>query len=229
MTGDPSPKNATWLASFDEQRRAMVEKQIRLRGIASPRVLEAMLRVPRHEFVPPEQQRAAYDDMPLAIGAGQTISQPFMVAAMTEALEISGGERVLEVGTGCGYQAAVLSLLAREVFTIETHASLAEAARERLTRLGYANVRVATGDGTLGWPDAAPFDAIVVTAAAPGVPPPLVEQLAEGGRLVIPVGPAEHQELRRVRKSDGILSQEILYDCRFVPLVGQYGWPRPVR
>jgi protein-L-isoaspartate(D-aspartate) O-methyltransferase len=229
MIGDSSLKNATWAAGFDEQRRAMVEKQIRLRGIACPRVLEAMLSVPRHEFVPPEQQRTAYDDTPLAIGAGQTISQPFMVAAMAEALELSGNERVLEVGTGSGYQAAVLSLLAREVFTIETHASLADEARGRLTRLGYANVRVATGDGTLGWPDAVPFEAIVVTAAAPGVPPPLVEQLAEGGRLVIPVGPAEHQELRRVRMSGGIPSQETLYDCRFVPLVGKYGWPRPVR
>lgn len=229
MTRDSSPKNPALPAGFDEQRRAMVEQQIRLRGIASPRVLDAMQRVPRHEFIPPEQRRAAYDDTPLSIGEGQTISQPFMVAAMAEALELSGGERVLEVGTGCGYQAAVLSLLAREVFTIETHASLAEEARNRLARLGYANVQVATGDGTLGWLDAAPFDAIVVTAAAPGVPPPLVEQLAEGGRLVIPVGPAEHQELRRVRKSGGIPSQEILYDCRFVPLVGQYGWPRPVR
>lgn len=229
MTGDSSPRDATAPAGFDEQRRAMVEKQIRMRGIASQRVLDAMLRVPRHEFVPPEQQRTAYDDIPLAIGAGQTISQPFMVAAMTEALELTGGERVLEIGTGCGYQAAVLSLLAREVFTIETHPSLAEEARTRLTRLGYTNVRSATGDGTLGWPDAAPFDAIVVTAAAPGVPPPLVEQLVEGGRLVIPVGPPEHQELRRVRKSGGIPSQEALYNCRFVPLVGQYGWPpRPV-
>src|SRR4029077_17091070 len=133
MTGDSSPRDTTAPAGFDERHRAMGEKKLRLRGIASQRVLDAMLRVPRHEFVPPEQQRTAYDDIPLAIGAGQTISQPFMVAAMTEALELTGGERVLEVGTGCGYQTAVLSLLAREVFTIETHRSLAEEARTRLT------------------------------------------------------------------------------------------------
>jgi protein-L-isoaspartate(D-aspartate) O-methyltransferase len=173
---------------FEELRRAMVREQIRERGIVSTRVLNAMLAVPRHLFVPEECVAAAYQDQPLPIGEGQTISQPFMVAAMTEALELSGTGRVLEVGTGSGYQAAVLSLLAQQVHTVETHASLAAAAQHRLARLGYANVQVHVGDGTLGWQEAAPYAAIVVTAAAPAIPPPLVEQLAEGGRLIIPVG-----------------------------------------
>lgn len=210
---------------FDQQRRAMVEEQIRKRGITSERVLEAMLAVPRHAFVPPEYVAEAYADKPLAIGEGQTISQPFMVAAMADALTLTGAERVLEVGAGSGYQAAVLALLARDVYAIETHASLAMAARVRLKRLGYANVQIRVGDGTLGWPEAAPFDAILVTAAAPAVPAPLIEQLAEGGRLVIPVGSAENQELRRLRKSGDRTTQEALYGCRFVPLVGRYGWP----
>ena len=209
---------------FDEMRRAMVNEQIRERGLRCPRVLEAMLAVPRHEFVPAECLGVAYGDQPLPIGEGQTISQPFMVAAMTEAMELMGNERVLEVGTGSGYQAAVLSLLAREVYTLESHASLALAAQERLARLGYANVYVRVGDGTLGLPAAAPFDAIVVTAAAPRIPPPLVEQLAEGGRLVIPVGEAHQQELLQVRKRSGQTTAQVLYYCRFVPLVGRYGW-----
>lgn len=211
---------------FEEQRRVMVEEQIRKRGIAAARVLEAMLAVPRHAFVPPEHLAEAYADRPVAIGAGQTISQPFMVAAMAEALELADGECVLEVGAGSGYQAAVLSLLAREAHAVETHASLAIGARERLARLGYANVQIHVGDGTLGWPEAAPFDAILVTAAAPAIPPPLVEQLAEGGRLVIPVGSAQNQELCRLRKrGDQTTAAETLYACRFVPLVGRYGWP----
>ncbi len=209
---------------FEELRRAMVEEQIRDHGVRSPRVLEAMLRVPRHEFVLREQAAMSYGDQPLPIGEGQTISQPFMVAAMTAALELTGNERVLEVGTGSGYQAAVLSLLARQVYTLETHATLARGAHERLARLGYTNVYVQVGDGTLGLPEAAPFDAIVVTAAAPQIPPPLIEQLAEGGRLVIPVGPAHQQELFQVRKSGGRTSQQVLHYCRFVPLVGRYGW-----
>ena len=211
-------------AELDALRRAMVEEQIRKRGIGDARVLRAMFAVPRHEFVPSESAPQAYTDQPLPIGEGQTISQPFMVAAMAAAMELNGIERVLEVGTGCGYQAAVISMLAREVYTIEAHAARAEAARERLTRLGYANVQVRASDGTLGWPEAAPFDAILVTAAAPAVPPPLVDQLAEGGRLLIPVGTPEFQELRRLRKRGSALSKEVLYDCRFVPLLGRYGW-----
>jgi protein-L-isoaspartate(D-aspartate) O-methyltransferase len=211
-------------ALLDELRHAMVEEQIRRRGEFSSRVLDAMLAVPRHEFVPPENRYAAYTDQPLPIGDGQTISQPFMVAAMTEALELTGHERVLEVGTGSGYQAAVLSLLAREVYSIESNPRHAEAAAERLARLGYANVHLGVGDGTLGWAGVAPFDGIVVTAAAPQIPPPLIEQLADGGRLVIPVGDAQQQELVELRRHGEYTTQRVLHYCRFVPLVGRYGW-----
>jgi protein-L-isoaspartate(D-aspartate) O-methyltransferase len=209
---------------FVEERRAMVEEQIRRRGSFSNRVLEALRAVPRHEFVPLESLSNAYTDQPLPIGGGQTISQPFMVAAMTEALALDGTERVLEVGTGSGYQAAVLSLLAREVHSIESQAALAQAAAERLSRLGYANVHVHAGDGTLGLPEEAPFDAIMVTAAAPHIPPALVEQLRDGGRLVIPVGEAHQQELVQLRKAGGQISRRVLHHCRFVPLVGRDGW-----
>lgn len=210
---------------FEHARREMVARQIRDRGIRSERVLAAMESVPRHLFVPAENVFAAYADEPLPIGEGQTISQPFMVAAMAEALSLEGGERVLEIGGGSGYQAAVLSLLAREVTAIEAQPVLADSARERLERLGYRNVRVERGDGSLGWPQAAPYDAILVTAGAPAVPPPLLEQLAEGGRLAIPVGPSEHQDLLRIVKTAGQISQGSICPCRFVPLVGRYGWP----
>jgi protein-L-isoaspartate(D-aspartate) O-methyltransferase len=206
-------------------RRAMVEDQIRKRGIRSPRLLEALARVPRHLFVPEELSAHAYEDRALSIGEGQTISQPYMVAAMTEYLELEGNERVLEVGTGSGYQAAVLAELAKEVITIENRPSLAEAARERLLALGYRNIQVRIGDGTLGWREAAPFDAAVVAAAAPAVPPPLVEQLREGGRLIIPVGDSEKQLLQRIRKSANEMAQEKLFACQFVPLRGRHGWP----
>ena len=211
-------------SEFAAERRAMVEEQIRERGVGAPRLLAALLAVPRHLFVPEDYVAGAYSDQPLPIGEGQTISQPYMVAVMTEALELSGNERVLEVGTGSGYQAALLSLLAAEVYTVESHASLALAARQRLAQLGYANVHVHSGDGTMGLSEAAPFDAIVVTAAAPRVPLPLVEQLAEGGRLVIPVGQADQQELLQVRKTAGQITSRALHYCRFVPLVGRYGW-----
>ena len=209
---------------FETLREEMVARQIRHRGIASERVLQAMETVPRHLFVPAEYVYAAYSDEPLPIGDGQTISQPFMVAAMAEALLLQGHERVLEVGAGSGYQAAVLSLLAREVIAVESQPALAISARERLARLGLNNIRVELGDGSLGWPAAAPYHAILVTAAAPAIPPPLIEQLAEGGRLVIPVGRSEQQELVRVTRSAGQNSLEPLYACRFVPLVGRYGW-----
>jgi protein-L-isoaspartate(D-aspartate) O-methyltransferase len=207
----------------------MVEDQIRRRGIASPRVLEAMLSVPRHEFVPAEFRADAYADKPLPIGEGQTISQPFMVGAMTEALDLTGSERVLEIGTGSGYQAAVLSLLAREVISVESHTSLALAAQKRLVGLGYSNVHVHNGDGSLGFADAAPYDAILITAAAPEIPPLLASQLREGSRLVIPVGSQESQELLQAWKERGVLHSRILFDCRFVPLLGRYGWSRPDR
>ncbi|HEV2489310.1 MAG TPA: protein-L-isoaspartate(D-aspartate) O-methyltransferase [Candidatus Acidoferrales bacterium] len=212
---------------WESLRRAMVAGQIRKRGIRSPRVLAAMESVPRHRFVPAELAARAYNDEPLGIGERQTISQPYMVAAMTEGLELTGNERVLEVGTGSGYQAAILAELAREVVTVEARAPLAASARERLSNLGYRNVRVEVGDGTLGWPASAPFDAILVAAAAPRVPPPLVEQLAEGGRIVIPVGRSDRQTLLRVRKRGGKTTEEKLFDCQFVPLRGQYGWPEP--
>jgi protein-L-isoaspartate(D-aspartate) O-methyltransferase len=219
----------TGVDEFAVARRAMVEDQIRRRGIASPRVLEALLSVPRHDFVADEFRADAYADKPLPIGEGQTISQPFMVGAMTEALELTGSERVLEIGAGSGYQAAVLSLLAGEVISIESHTSLALNAQERLVRLGYANVHIHNGDGSMGFAEAAPYDAILITAAAPGVPPLLAGQLREGGRLVIPVGSQENQELLQARKEGGVLHSRVLFHCRFVPLRGRYGWSRPER
>jgi protein-L-isoaspartate(D-aspartate) O-methyltransferase len=207
------------------RRRAMVDEQIRKRGIRSPRLLEVLERLPRHLFVPEELVAYAYEDRALGIGGGQTISQPYMVAAMTEYLGLEGNERVLEIGAGSGYQAAVLSEFASEVVTVENRPELAEAARERLATLGYRNVHVKIGDGTLGWPDAAPFDAILVAAAAPAVPAPLVDQLAERGRLVIPVGQSDKQMLLRIRKSAGQILEEKLFACQFVPLRGRYGWP----
>jgi protein-L-isoaspartate(D-aspartate) O-methyltransferase len=206
----------------------MVARQIRDRGMLSSRVLEAMSSVARHEFVPVAAQASAYSDEPLPIGGGQTISQPYMVALMTDALRLSGTERVLEIGGGCGYQAAVLSLLAREVIVVELQPELARAAGERLARLGYANVRVEEGDGSLGWPGDAPYDAILVSAAAPAIPSPLSERLAEGGRLVIPVGSSDRQDLLRIVKRSGGLAQESLCACRFVPLLGRHGWPAMV-
>src|SRR5271167_1028171 len=216
------------IPDFAAARNEMVARQIRARGILSPRVLSAMSAVARHEFVPMEAQASAYSDEPLPIGGWQTISQPYMAAVMTEALRLSGTERVLEIGGGCGYQAAVLSLLAREVIVVELQPELARAAGQRLARLGYANVRVEEGDGSLGWPGNAPYDAIVVSAAAPAIPPPLSEQLAEGGRLVIPVGSSDRQDLVRIVKRSGGLARESLCACRFVPLLGRRGWPAMV-
>jgi protein-L-isoaspartate(D-aspartate) O-methyltransferase len=219
-------RNTTASLNFEEARKDMVARQIRDRGIHSARVLEAMQRVPRHLFVPPEHIGAAYADEPLPIGEGQTISQPFMVAAMSEALGLEGHERVLEVGAGSGYQSAILSLLARDVTGIESQPALAASARERLSRLGFPNVRIIGGDGSAGWAQGAPYDAILVAAAAPGIPPPLVDQLAEGGHLVIPVGPPEQQDLIRVMKIGGRTTKESLYSCRFVPLLGEFGWAK---
>lgn len=213
---------------YDGLRLSMVEEQVRRRGVRCERVLEAMRHVPRHEFVPVENRSAAYTDHPLPIGGGQTISQPYIVAAMTEALQLSGHERVLEIGAGSGYQAAVLSRLAREVHSIEIHAGLAKAAAERLARMGFANVMVDCGDGSRGWPDEAPYEAIVVTAAAPEVPRSLLQQLGEGGRLVIPVGNEREQQLIRVRRlAGGRTEQDHLMYCRFVPLRGEFGWTVP--
>jgi protein-L-isoaspartate(D-aspartate) O-methyltransferase len=224
MSGNGNRSQSGPAVDFESARQEMVARQIRDRSIRSPRVLQAMQSVERHLFVPPKDASEAYADKPLPIGEGQTISQPYMVAAMAEALSLQGHERVLEIGAGSGYHAAVISLLARAVIAVEAQPSLARSARERLARLGYRNVRVEEGDGSLGRPSDAPYDAILVTAAAPAVPPPLVQQLAEGGRLVIPVGSADQQELLCIVKRGGTISQQSLFACRFVPLLGRYGW-----
>jgi protein-L-isoaspartate(D-aspartate) O-methyltransferase len=212
------------LDEFEAVRRAMVETQLRRRSINDKKVLEAMETVPRHEFVPADFRNRSYDDSPLPIGQGQTISQPYIVAAMTAALHLTGSERVLEIGAGCGYQAAVLSILAKQVYTVECRSALATAAAQRLSRLGCGNVHVHCGDGTLGMPDFAPFDAILVAAAAPSAPPPLLAQLGEGGRLILPIGDAENQELQIMERRGGAFRTRTLEGCRFVPLVGCHGW-----
>ena len=206
--------------AFADARERMVEEQIEARGVRDPRVLAALRAVPRHEFVPPEERAHAYRDRPLPIGQGQTISQPYIVAVMTELLELSGDEKVLEIGTGSGYQAAVLSQLAREVYTIEIVPELASRAEADLRRLGHANVRVRQGDGYRGWPEHAPFDAIVVTAAPGHVPQPLVDQLAVGGRLVLPVGDV-FQDLVLVTRDALGVREERLLGVRFVPMTGE--------
>jgi protein-L-isoaspartate(D-aspartate) O-methyltransferase len=212
---------------YAAQRVEMIEKQLRRRGVTDAAALAAMLAVPRHEFVPEEVRSHAYDDLPLPIGGGQTISQPYIVAAMTAALHLQSGDRVLEIGTGCGYQAAVLSCLTKEVFTIERRPELASSASAKLARLGYSNAHVHCGDGTLGLPEFAPFDAILVAAAAPAVPKPLLAQLADGGRMILPVGGTEHQELQLIEKRGDTFPTRMLEGCRFVPLVGYHGWQDP--
>jgi protein-L-isoaspartate(D-aspartate) O-methyltransferase len=207
-------------ARLAQARERMVADTIAARGVRDASTLKALRKVPRHLFVPEDLLAEAYGDYPLAIGRGQTISQPYIVAFMTEALALKGGERVLEVGTGSGYQAAVLAEIAAEVFTIEIVASLGEEARERLSRLGYKNVSARVGDGYLGWPEAAPFDAIIVTAAAPRVPLPLKEQLKDGGRMILPVGDDE-QELRLVTRHGPSFDERRILPVRFVPMTGR--------
>ncbi|MGQ9922233.1 MAG: protein-L-isoaspartate(D-aspartate) O-methyltransferase [Desulfobacca sp.] len=205
---------------FAEARRRMLEWDLKGRDITDARVLAAMAAVPRHRFVPVELERQAYDDTPLPIGHGATISQPYIVALMTQAALIQPGQRVLEVGTGSGYQAAILAQLTDQVYSIELVPQLAQAAAERLARLGYSQVRVKTGDGYQGWPEHAPFDAILVTAAAPEVPAALKEQLKDGGRLVIPVGPVfGPQYLLRLTKQGATWQEEVITPVAFVPLV----------
>ena len=209
-------------AFFAGKRREMVERQLRARDITDRRVLEAMAAVPRHLFVDPAVRGQAYEDYPLPIAEGQTISQPYIVALMTQSVELKGNESVLEVGTGSGYQAAVLSRLVPKVFSIEIHGALAARAADLLRRLGCQNVEVRIGDGFFGWPDRGPFDAIIVTCAAGRVPEPLFEQLAEGGRLVIPLGePDAVQVLTRIRKAKGRKVVEVMTDVRFVPMTGE--------
>ena len=211
--------------NFETERSRMMEEQIAGRGVKDERVLQAMRKVPRHEFLPEALRGVAYGDHALPIGEGQTISQPYMVALMTEALELEGPERVLEVGAGTGYQAAVLAALCAQVYSIERVAELAESARQRLASLGVANVEIGVGDGTLGWPEHAPYDGIIVTAGAPRPPAPLVEQLADGGRLVIPVGDRQTQMLKVYTRHGETHRERNVCACKFVPLVGAHGWP----
>lgn len=206
-------------AAFSNLRLRMVDSQLRERGIGHERVLDAMLRMPRHEFAPERYRDQAYEDHPLPIGEGQTISQPYIVARMLESLALKPTDRVLEVGTGSGYVTALLADLAAEVLSVERHAALADAARELLGRMGYTNVRVVVGDGSLGFTEAAPYDAIIVSAAAAGVPRALLEQLAESGRMIIPVGPADSQQLQLIRMENGQPRTALRELCRFVPLV----------
>ena len=221
------PGTAAGTDPYAARRRAMVQIQLAARGIHDPKVLAAMAKVPRHRFVPPGYRRWAYSDQPLPIGFGQTISQPYIVAFMTQALELKGGEKVLEVGTGSGYQAAVLAEIAARVYSIEIIPQLSRRAGSLLAELGYHNLRLKVGDGYQGWPEAAPFDAIVVTCAPEKIPPPLVEQLAPGGRMIIPVGPDRRvQELVLVTKDHrGGIRQRAVLPVRFVPLVRET--PKP--
>lgn len=212
------------MRDFTKERLAMVEEQLRRRGIRDQRVLEAMIKVPRHSFVPEAHRGAAYEDRPLPIGEEQTISQPYMVAIMTQSLELKGEERVLEIGTGSGYQTAILAELAKEVCTIERLPLLLERAQSTLRYLGYENIFFRMGDGTKGWPEKAPFDGIIVTAGAPEIPQTLLSQLADGGRLVIPVGPRYTQTLFKVTRQGKNYREEEITGCVFVPLLGEYGW-----
>ena len=211
-------------ADMAAQRRAMVAEQLVPRGIKDPRVLKAMETVPREHFVPEHLRHLAYADDALPIGHNQTISQPYVVALMTEALALNPTDRVLEIGTGSGYQAAILSLLAQTVYTVERLPELAEAAKRRFAELGYHNIHVRVGDGYMGWPEHAPYDGIVVTAAAPEVPAPLLEQLADGGRLVIPVGPRWGQTLFRLVRRGNDFEKEPLIQVTFVPLISSRSW-----
>jgi len=209
---------------FQELRDIMVKTQLIPRGIKDKRVLDAMKKVPRHLFVEESMQHRAYDDMALTIGEGQTISQPYMVAVMTELLELKGDERVLEIGTGSGYQAAVLAELAKEIYTIERVTVLSEQAEKRFHALGYKNIHVKVSDGTSGWPEKSPFDRIIVTAGTPKVPEPLLEQLSEKGIIIAPVGDRFSQQIIKIVKSKGKLTESFHTPCVFVPLIGAHGW-----
>jgi len=211
-------------SNFDQARELMVRRQIEARGVSDPRVLAAMREIPRHIFALQAQQDRAYDDCPLPIGFGQTISQPYMVAIMTQLLRLTGKEKVLELGTGSGYQAAILGNLAKWVYTVERITELSEMARRNMAACDITNITFIVADGTRGWPEEAPYDAIVVTAGAPDVPGPLFEQLSDGGRLVVPVGDRYSQTLKVVEKINGVKKTRNYFECRFVDLVGEYGW-----
>lgn len=212
------------MADFATRRARMVERQLRGRGIVDERVLKAMGRVPREAFVPARRRHRAYADSALPIAAGQTISQPWVVAAICQALELRGSERVLEVGTGSGYSAAVLALLAAEVIGVERHAELAAGAKATLAGLGIANVRVLAGDGSRGLPEEAPFEAIAVHASAPAPPPALIAQLADGGRMVVPIAAEQSDDLTLLRRRGERVERELIAPCRFVPLIGEGGF-----
>ncbi len=213
------------MANLEAAKEEMLRKQLQRRGIHDPAVLAAMARVPRERFLSPESRNEAYADRALAIDCGQTISQPYIVGLMTQALELSGTEKVLEIGTGSGYQTAILAELAREVVSMERHAALSQQAGQVLSELGHANLTLLSGDGTLGCPEHAPFDRIIVTAAAAECPPALFRHLEEGGILVIPLGGRDYQTLQAIRKAGGRPQPTNLSACRFVPLVGACGWP----
>lgn len=210
--------------NFKELRELMVKTQLIPRGIRDERVLSAMKKVPRHLFVDEHIQHKAYDDMALSIGEGQTISQPYMVAVMTELLELKGNEKVLEIGSGSGYQAAILAELSKEVYTVERIAVLAEKAKNKLNSMGYTNIHIRVSNGTLGWPEEAPFDRIILTAGTPKVPEPLINQLSDEGILIAPVGDRFSQQLLKIKKSKGKFSEQYHTPCVFVPLIGKYGW-----
>jgi protein-L-isoaspartate(D-aspartate) O-methyltransferase len=209
---------------FKELRESMVRTQLLPRGIKDERVLNAMRKVPRHLFVGEWMQHRAYEDSALSIGEGQTISQPYMVAVMTELLELNGHEKVLEIGTGSGYQAAILAELAREVYTVERVPALARLSEERFRSIGYNNIHVKIGDGTLGWPENSPFDRMIITAGTPKIPGPLIEQISEEGIIVAPVGDRSSQQLLKLRKSKEKFLEEFHTPCVFVPLIGRYAW-----
>jgi protein-L-isoaspartate(D-aspartate) O-methyltransferase len=211
-------------AEASSRRERMVSEQLAARGIRDPRVLNAMRKVPRERFVEESMRERAYEDSPLPIGYGQTISQPYMVARMCELIELGGKERVLEIGAGSGYQTAILCELTRSVYAVELRPELAKAAERRLAMLGYRNVEIGVFDGTYGWRERAPFDAILVAAGAPEIPPLLVDQLADGGRLVIPVGPRQGQRLAIVQRRGAEFETQWATPCSFVDLVGRYGW-----
>jgi len=215
--------------NFDEMRKIMVQTQLAGRGISDKRVLDAFLKVPRHEFVPDEFREDAYNDYPLSIGANQTISQPYMVALMTECLALKGNEKVLEIGTGSGYQAAILAELAKDVYSVERIEPLAAGAKKVLDSLGYKNCNIKIGDGTLGWSDFAPYDGIIVTAGAPAIPEALVKQLKDTGRLVAPIGGGFGQILTIVEKKGASIKTTDVCGCVFVPLIGEEGWPNSRR
>lgn len=204
-------------------RKRMVKEQLLPRGISDKAVLNVFSKVERDRFIPEELKVSAYADYPVPIGEGQTISQPFIVALMTESLGLSGTERVLEIGSGSGYQTAILAELAREVYSIERFDGLGERAKRVLDELGYKNIKIKIGDGTLGWPEEAPFDRIIITAASPQIPLPLSEQLKEGGRLILPLGESFSQVLTLAQKKNGVLNSKDICGCVFVPLVGEYG------